>query len=457
MNKVLIANRGEIACRIIKSCQKLGIKTVAVYSEADENSLHKSLADEAICVGPAKSTESYLNVPAVLKAAKDTGATAIHPGYGFLAENTDFADSIIAQGMKWIGPAPETILLMGDKDRARAIAQKAGVPVLTGSPRFEMGALENIEDYANKVGYPLLVKASAGGGGIGMKLVVNEQGLLKVAQSTQELALRSFGDGTIFLERYVQRARHIEIQIFGDGKGNAIHLFERDCSIQRRFQKVIEESPAPHLTPELRDEIANSAVNLAKAQNYAGAGTVEFIFDDETKGYYFLEMNTRIQVEHPVTEMVTDMDLVAMQLQLVFDKDFQITQTGIEHKGVAIECRLYAENPSRMFLPSPGTLTTMIFPQESKSIRIDTGFREGDKVTPYYDPLISKIITWGENRDAAIATMISALSETKVEGLFTNLPFLLAILKQGEFQQGLVSTSFIKLHAEELNIDGSKL
>ncbi len=457
MNKVLIANRGEIACRIIKSCQKLGIKTVAVYSEADENSLHKSLADEAICVGPAKSTESYLNVPAVLKAAVDTGATAIHPGYGFLAENTDFADSIVAQGMKWIGPAPETILLMGDKDRARAIAQEAGVPVLTGSPRFEMGALENIEDYASKVGYPLLVKASAGGGGIGMKLVLDEQDLLKVAQSTQQLALRSFGDGTIFLERYVKQARHIEIQIFGDGKGNAIHLFERDCSIQRRFQKVLEESPAPHLTEELRDEIAESAVNLAKSQRYAGAGTVEFIFDDDTKDYYFLEMNTRIQVEHPVTEMVTDMDLVAMQLQLVFDNNFQLEQSVVKHKGVAIECRLYAENPSKMFLPSPGTLTTLKFPSESKNIRIDTGFREGDNVTPYYDPMISKVITWGKSRDEAIATMISTLSETKVEGLFTNLPFLLDILKHGEFQKGLVSTSFIKLHAQELNIDGSKL
>jgi acetyl-CoA carboxylase biotin carboxylase subunit len=457
MNKVLIANRGEIACRIIKSCQKLGIKTVAIYSEADENSLHKALADEAICVGPAKSTESYLNVPAVLKAAKDTGANAIHPGYGFLAENTDFADSIVAQGMKWVGPAPETILLMGDKDRARAIAQKAGVPVLLGSPRFEVGSLENIEEHANKVGYPLLVKASAGGGGIGMKLVLNEQDLLKVAQSTQALALRSFGDGTIFLERYVKQARHIEIQIFGDGKGNAIHLFERDCSIQRRFQKVIEESPAPHLSTELRNEIAISAVNLAKSQNYAGAGTVEFIFDDESKNYYFLEMNTRIQVEHPVTEMVTDMDLVAMQLQLVFNKDFEVKQEGIKQRGVAIECRLYAENPKKMFLPSPGILTTMTFPEESDSIRIDTGYREGDKVTPYYDPMISKVITWGENRDKAIATMIGALTDTKIEGLFTNLPFLLDILKHGEFQQGNVNTGFIKLHAEELNIDGSKL
>ncbi|MGY0399101.1 MAG: acetyl-CoA carboxylase biotin carboxylase subunit [Ostreibacterium sp.] len=457
MNKVLIANRGEIACRIIKSCQKLGIKTVAVYSEADENSLHKSLADEAICVGPAKSTESYLNVPAVLKAAKDTGATAIHPGYGFLAENTDFADSIVAQGMKWIGPAPETILLMGDKDRARTIAQEAGVPVLTGSPRFEMGALENIENYANKVGYPLLVKASAGGGGIGIKLVRDEKDLLKVAQSTQALALRSFGDGAIFLERYVQRARHIEVQVFGDGKGNAIHLFERDCSIQRRFQKVLEESPAPHLTGDLRDEIVKSAVNLAKAQNYAGAGTVEFIFDDDTKDYYFLEMNTRIQVEHPVTEMVTDMDLVAMQLQVVFDNDFRLDQSVVKHNGVAIECRLYAENPSKMFLPSPGTLTTLKFPVESKNIRIDTGFREGDKVTPYYDPMISKVITWGKTRDEAIAIMISVLSKIKVEGLFTNVTFLLDILKHNKFQQGLVSTRFIKLHAKELNIDGSKL
>lgn len=458
MNKVLIANRGEIACRIIKSCQKLGIKTVAVYSEADANSQHKLLADEAICVGPAKSTESYLNVAAVLKAAADTGTTAIHPGYGFLAENTSFANSIIAQGMKWIGPAAETILLMGDKDRARAIAQEAGVPVLTGSPRFEMAALENIENYAKQVGYPLLVKASAGGGGIGMKLVLDEKDLLKVAQSTQELALRSFGDGTIFLERYVQRARHIEIQIFGDGQGNAIHLFERDCSIQRRFQKVIEESPAPHLATELRDEIAESAVNLAKAQNYAGAGTVEFIFDDDTQDYYFLEMNTRIQVEHPVTEMVTDMDLVAMQLQLVFDNDFKIDQAEVRHNnGVAIECRVYAENPSRMFLPSPGTLATLKFPSESKNIRIDTGFKEGDKITPYYDPMISKVITWGESRDDAIATMINALSETQVEGIFTNIPFLLDILKHREFQQGIFSTSFIKLYAEELNIDGSKL
>jgi 3-methylcrotonyl-CoA carboxylase alpha subunit len=457
MDKVLIANRGEIACRIIKSCQKLGTKTVAVYSEADKNSLHKSLADEAIYIGAAKSTESYLNVTAVLKAAKDTGATAIHPGYGFLAENTSFAESIISEGIKWIGPDPKTILLMGDKARARAIAEDAGVPVLPGSKRFAVDQLDELESCAKEVGYPLLVKAAAGGGGIGMKLVQNEQNLLKIAQSTQQLALRSFGDGTIFLERYVERARHIEIQIFGDGKGNVIHLFERDCSIQRRFQKVIEESPAPHLTKKVRNEIAISAVNLAKSQNYAGAGTVEFIFDDESKDYYFLEMNTRIQVEHPVTEMVTDMDLVAMQLQLVFDNDFKIEQASIKQHGVAIECRLYAENPKKMFLPSPGLLTTMKFPNESETLRIDTGYREGDRVTPYYDPMIAKVIAWGENREKAIATMVNSLLQTKIEGLHTNLSFLLDILHLNEFQDGRISTSFISLNEEKLNIVKGKV
>lgn len=451
MNKVLIANRGEIACRIIRTCRRLGIQTVAVYSQADKGSLHTRLADQAIFIGPAKASESYLNIDKVLQAAASCGATAVHPGYGFLAENTDFAQAVIDRAMKWIGPSPQSIRSMADKAHARAIAQQAGVPILPGSRAFERGQFDGLEQAGANIGYPLLIKAAAGGGGIGMKLVQREQDLLATAATTQQMALRSFGDGTIFLEKFVENARHIEIQIFGDGKGDAIHLYERDCSIQRRFQKIIEESPATGLSHEIRLEIANSALSLAKKQDYASAGTLEFIFDQDSAKYYFLEMNTRIQVEHPVTEMVTGVDLIAMQLELAFNGT-ALAQNSIRQRGAAIECRLYAENPALKFLPCPGTLTTLSLPAQNHHLRIDTGYQQGDKVSPYYDPMLAKIISWGENREAALAMMTDALQQIKIQGIETNCQFLLDILLHKAFKQGRVSTKFITLHEMDLNI-----
>jgi 3-methylcrotonyl-CoA carboxylase alpha subunit len=443
-HKVLIANRGEIACRVIRSCRSLGIATVAVYSDADQESMHVQLADEAIHIGAAKAAESYLDVQKVLQAITVSGATAVHPGYGFLSENTDFARQIMAAGVRWIGPAPDTISEMGDKDRARQLAQSAGVPVLPGSQRFATGELDGIEEAGSEVGYPLLVKASAGGGGIGMRLVESAPQLLDIAASTQSMAERSFGDGTVFLERYVKNARHIEVQVFGDGKGEAIHLYERECSIQRRFQKVVEESPAPGLKETLRRQIAECAVNLARSQNYAGAGTVEFVFDDDSNEYFFLEMNTRVQVEHPVTEMVTHTDIVAMQICLALEDDsLTLDQSQIAHRGAAIECRIYAEDPDKMFLPSPGLLEVLTFPQEGEDVRVDTGVRQGDRVTPYYDPMIAKIIVRAPDRSRAIDAMANALKETRIEGPRCNERFLLNVMNHPQYREGKVTTRFI--------------
>lgn len=451
MEKVLIANRGEIACRVIKSCKTLGIATVAVYSDADKNSLHVEMADETVYIGTSKAIDSYLQADRIVDAALKTGATAIHPGYGFLSENTNFADRVIEAGMKWIGPAPATIREMGDKDRARNIAQKSGVPVLPGSRRYVLGELVGIQEDAELVGYPLLVKSSAGGGGIGMNLVEKKDDLISATSVTQEMAQRTFDDGTIFLERYVKNARHIEVQVFGDGQGKAIHMYERECSIQRRFQKIIEESPAPGLSSELRLEIANCAVNLAASQYYAGAGTVEFVFDDDTNEYFFLEMNTRVQVEHPVTEMVTNTDIVAMQIRLAIgDESLQLDQEAIVHNGAAIECRLYAENPNMMFLPSPGFLEELIFPHCDASIRVDTGFRQGDTITPYYDPMIAKIIVLGKNREEAIEKMSGALQQTKVIGPKCNEKFLLNVMRHSDYRQAKVTTTFVEKNMNEL-------
>lgn len=451
MKKVLIANRGEIACRVIRSCKELGIATVAVYSEADKDALHVEMADEAHCIGPAKAAESYLQVQRVLDVALATGADAVHPGYGFLSENAEFAATLSKHNIKWIGPSPQSIEDMGDKERARAIAVGAGVPVLPGSIRFQAGDLDGIEAAADEVGFPLLVKASAGGGGIGMQLVESRDNLKSIAASTQAMAERSFGDGTIFMERYVPKARHIEIQVFGFGDGNAVHFYERECSIQRRFQKIIEESPAPGLSDEVRASIAESAVNLAKSQNYSGAGTVEFIMDAESNEFYFLEMNTRIQVEHPVTEMTTGADLVALQLKLAFGEDIShVQQEAITHAGHAIECRIYAENPQKMFLPSPGTLAAFSIPADGDKVRLDTGVREGDKITPYYDPMIAKLICYGANRQEAIEKTLATLEKSSVEGPVTNISFLVNTLKHQSYVSGDVYTGFIDAHKDEL-------
>ena len=451
MNKILIANRGEIACRVIRSAQALGARTVAVYSDADRESLHVASADEAVHIGAAKAAESYLNIDALLAAAATTGATAVHPGYGFLAENAGFASRVIEAGLIWVGPTPAQIEAMGDKARARSLAESAGVPIVPGSARFPTGQLDGLEAAAEQVGYPLLVKASAGGGGIGMRLVDVPEQLRKTAEATQNMAERSFGDGTVFLERYIPRARHVEIQVFGFGDGRAVHVYERDCSIQRRFQKVIEEAPAPGLPNDVRQQMAEAAARLAASQHYRGAGTVEFIVNAETFEFFFLEMNTRIQVEHPVTECITGLDLVSLQLRLAAGETLDhLKQDSIPLAGHAIECRLYAENPAKMFLPSPGKLARFALPAATEGVRIDTGVREGDTITAYYDPMVAKLICHGATRDEALARMAAVLEGTTVEGIFTNVEFLRRVVAHAAFQRGEVFTGFIDAYKADL-------
>ncbi|MGD9600272.1 MAG: acetyl/propionyl/methylcrotonyl-CoA carboxylase subunit alpha [Gammaproteobacteria bacterium] len=450
-DSLLIANRGEIACRVIRSARALGIRTVAVYSDADEASLHVASADAARRIGPAKAAESYLHVDSILAAAQATGAQAVHPGYGFLAENAAFARRVAEAGLVFVGPTPDQIDAMGDKARARALATAAGVPVVPGSARFGTGELAGLEAAAEAVGYPLLVKAAAGGGGIGMRLVEEPSQLVKVADATQTMAQRSFGDGAIFLERFIPKARHVEIQVFGFGDGRAVHLFERDCSIQRRFQKVIEESPAPGLPAAVRMRMADAAVALARAQRYAGAGTVEFIVDASTFDFFFLEMNTRIQVEHPVTEMITGEDLVALQLRLARGEDLaHLAQDTLGVRGHAIECRLYAENPAKSFLPSPGRLDVLEFPDTSRDVRVDTGVRQGDTITAYYDPMIAKLVCRGDTREQACATLARALAAVRIEGISSNIGFLRRAVDHPAFRAGDVFTGFIETHKTDL-------
>ena len=455
MKRILIANRGEIACRVIRACKALGIETVAVYSEADAKSLHVEMADRAVAIGPASPAESYLNHERILAAAVAHGAEGVHPGYGFLSENTAFARAAEAAGVVWIGPTPQSIEEMGDKERAREIAKAAGVPTLPGSRRFALDDLAGIEEAAVTVGYPLLVKATGGGGGIGMRLVDAPEKLLASVSATQQLAAKSFKDGTIYLERYVPRARHVEIQVFGYGDGSAVHLFERECSIQRRFQKIIEESPAPGLPAELRARMAKAAAALAAHQRYRGPGTVEFIVDADSLEFFFLEMNTRIQVEHPVTEMVTGWDLVQQQIKLAaagpslagFEK---IAQENIATRGAAIECRLYAENPAKNFFPSPGPLDVFALPPTAPHVRVDTGVRQGDVTTPFYDPMIAKMIVWGENRDAALAAMLAALEGSRIEGVKNNLAFLKAVIRHEDFAAGRLDTGLVERERAQL-------
>ena len=380
MAKLLIANRGEIARRIIRSCRRLGVATVAVYSEADASAAHVGDADEAFPIGGPRPQDSYLQSGRLIETALRCGATLIHPGYGFLSENAAFARAVGAAGLTWVGPSPDQIELMGDKSRARTTATAAGVPVVPGSRRFPAGDTAGLEEAARDVGFPLLVKAAAGGGGIGMRRVNSPDKLAEMVAATQSMAAKAFGDGAVYLERFIARARHVEIQVFGDGRGGAIHLFERDCSLQRRFQKVIEESPAPGLSASVAERMAATAVGLARSTSYAGAGTVEFIVDATTHDFYFLEMNTRIQVEHPVTEMLTGVDLVGQQIELARGRLPALDQSALEREGAAIECRLYAENPAKHFFPSPGRLTTFRLPAEQPWLRIDSGAREGDEI-----------------------------------------------------------------------------
>jgi 3-methylcrotonyl-CoA carboxylase alpha subunit len=451
VDTVLVANRGEIACRVLRSAAELGLRTVAVFSEADAGARHVAMADQSIAIGGAKPIDSYLRVPAILQAAREAGADAVHPGYGFLAENAAFAQAVEDAGLVWIGPAPKTIEDMGDKERARLLAKAADVPVLPGSARFAPGELDGLEEAADSVGYPLLVKASAGGGGIGMRLVERADDLRKTVEVTQGLAARSFGDGTVFLERFVRNARHVEMQVFGFGDGHAVHCFERECSVQRRFQKLVEESASPGLTPRTRAAMAEAAVALARQERYRSAGTIEFVLDDDSGAFYFLEMNTRIQVEHPVTELVTGLDLVSMQLRLAMGEHLAaaVTQDSVHHSGHAIEVRICAENPARMFLPSPGRITRLALP-EGDGVRVDTGVREGDTVTPYYDSMIAKVIVSAPNRAAAIERMLAALDTTTIEGITTNVAFLSRVVNHAAFRAGRTLTSFVETHKADL-------
>ena len=450
MDKLLIANRGEIARRVIRTCRALGIASVAVYSEADAGAAHVADADEAYAIGKPRAQESYLVADRLIDVAKRSGAGLVHPGYGFLSENAAFARAVIEAGLIWVGPSPASIELMGDKSRAREAATAAGVPVVPGSRRFSDRDPAGLAEAGLAVGFPLLVKAAGGGGGIGMRRVDSPQKLTETVKATQSMAAKAFGDGSVYLERLIPRARHIEVQVLGDGRGGAIHLFERDCSLQRRYQKVIEESPAPGLPARLSDRMAETAVALARDTHYAGTGTVEFIVDAETLDFYFLEMNTRIQVEHPVTEMLTGIDLVARQIQIALGRHPPLDQSSIQRAGAAIECRLYAENPARKFLPSPGRLTKLRLPPETRVLRIDSGYREGDEVTPFYDPLIAKIITHGGTRDEARAHAIEALNAVQVEGIKSNRDFLIACLTDTAFAEGDVWTGFIDARIDHL-------
>jgi len=451
MKRVLVANRGEIACRILRSCKTLGLETVAVHSEADAGAMHVALADQTVAIGAPPPSQSYLLGDRIVAAARASGADGVHPGYGFLSENEDFARAVQAAGLTWIGPDPKSIEDMGDKERARAIAKAAGVPVLPGSPRFTPGSNAGIDAAAKEVGFPLLVKASAGGGGIGMRRVDRPEELAAAVESTQAMAARAFGDGTVYLERYISEARHVEVQVFGFGDGRSIHLYKRDCSTQRRFQKIVEESPAPGIPAATREAMCAAAAALCAQERYRGAGTIEYVLDCETRKFYFLEMNTRIQVEHPVTEMVTGLDLVAMQIILADGGDpAVIGQSDVKASGHSIECRLYAERPAKGFLPAPGVLTRFDVPAPDAQVRIDTGVRAGDRITHFYDPMIAKLIVHGADRASAIARMQEALAATVIEGLDTNLPFLLKVLGHPAFRAGDVRTGFIERYKADL-------
>ena len=437
--KILIANRGEIALRIICACKELGIPTVAVYSQADQHSLHVRFADEAICIGPPASSESYLNIPAVISAAEITNADAIHPGYGFLAESAHFAEVCEACGITFIGPSPEVIRMIGDKDAARKAMREAGLPVVPGTEKIKSPFSASAA--AQEIGFPVIVKAAAGGGGKGMRIVYSVDELTGALEVAQTEALSAFGSGDVYLEKYLPVARHIEIQILADHHGNVIHLGERECSIQRRYQKLMEESPSPYVTAELRSEIGKLAVQAARSVNYASAGTMEFIVDDR-HNFYFMEMNTRIQVEHPVTEMVTGIDLVKEQIRIAHREKLGYTQKDILFRGHALECRINAECPDTFF-PSPGTITTF-HPPTGIGIRIDTAAYSECVITPYYDSLIAKIIAYGRDRQEAISRMTRALDMTVIEGIQTTIPLHQKILSDEDFRAGRIHTRFLE-------------
>lgn len=446
-NKILIANRGEIAVRVARTAKFMGVKTVAVYSDADQGAPHMRACDEAIHIGPAPATESYLRTDKILDAVKRTGAEAVHPGYGFLSENAEFADTLDKAGVTFIGPTADTIRAMGSKSAAKDLMEAAGVPTTPGY-QGEDQSIAIFKKEAKRIGYPVLLKATAGGGGKGMRLVKQESELEEALSSAQREAKSAFGDDRFLIEKYISRARHVEVQIFGDGKGDVVHMFERDCSIQRRHQKVIEEAPAPNLPTHAREALLKAGVDAGRAVKYRGAGTVEFLYDEANEAVYFMEMNTRLQVEHPVSEMITGLDFVEWQLRIAAGEGLPLEQQAISESSHAFEARLYAENPAQNFAPSIGTLTTLHLP--NNLARIDSGVEQNQEIAPYYDPMIAKIITFGPTREQALSAMRAALEKTRVAGLETNTSFLHALCASPSFIAGDVSTRFIDDHADSL-------
>ncbi|HJV44841.1 MAG TPA: acetyl-CoA carboxylase biotin carboxylase subunit [Bacillota bacterium] len=442
-NKVLIANRGEIAVRVIRACRELGIRTVAVFSEADRESLHVKLADEAYCIGPTASKDSYLNMTNLISVATATGTDAIHPGYGFLAENADFSQLCGECNITFIGPDPEAITRMGDKSTAKDTMKAAGVPTVPGTE----GLVEDVEEalkVAEEIGYPVIIKATAGGGGKGMRVANDPEELDKSIRLAQKEAATAFGNPGVYLEKYLEEPRHVEIQIMADKHGNAVYLGERDCSVQRRHQKLLEEAPSPALDETLRQRMGNAAVAAAKAVNYHGAGTVEFLLDKHGQ-FFFMEMNTRIQVEHPVTEWITGIDLIKEQIMVAVGEPLSFTQEDIKINGWAIECRINAENPAKNFMPSPGKIEAYL-PPGGFGVRIDSGAYSGYQISPFYDSMIAKVIVWGKDRTEAINRMKRALDEFVIEGVHTTIPFHLKLLEEPDFVSGDFNTKFLETH-----------
>ena len=441
-DKVLVANRGEIAVRIIRACREMGIKTVAVFSEPDREALHTQLADEAVCIGSARATDSYINMPNIITAAVQTQAEAIHPGFGFLSENSTFAAMCEECNIKFIGPAPSVIDALGNKSNAREMMINAGVPVIPGSDGV-VADIQKAYEVADKLGYPVIVKASAGGGGKGIRIVRQRDELAKAFESARSETKAAFGDDQMYMEKVIENARHIEVQVLGDQFGNVIHLGERDCSLQRKNQKVLEEAPSPAISPEVRERMCQSAVLAAQAAGYESAGTIEFLYD-KSGNYYFMEMNTRIQVEHPITEMITGVDIVKEQIRIASGEKLSYEQSDIEIKGHAIECRINAENPDRGFAPCPGLIDYLLLPSGGLGIRVDTAVYEGYEIPPFYDSMIAKVIAHGKNREEAIAKMNRALYEFIINGIDTNIEFQSRILNHPEYRKGEFDTSFLE-------------
>lgn len=443
--RILIANRGEIAVRIIRACREMGIRTVAVYSQADRNAVHVGLADEAVCIGKAEASDSYLNMERIISAAIAVGAEAIHPGFGFLSENAEFVQMCEQHHITFIGPSSELISRMGNKSEAKKTMRQAGVPVVPGTEE-PVYNLEEAKREAERIGYPVMIKASSGGGGKGMRIARSREEFAVSFQAAQQESIRAFADDSMYLERYVQNPRHVEVQIMADKYGQVIQLGERDCSIQRRHQKMIEESPSPALTDEIRKKIRSTAVQAAKAVNYESAGTIEFLLDDSGE-FFFMEMNTRIQVEHPVSELISGVDLIREQIMVAAGEALSVAQEDILFRGHAIECRINAEDPIRGFLPCPGTITHLHLPG-GNGVRIDTAIYEGYQIPPNYDSMLVKVITYDRDRKTAIRKMIRALDEMEIEGVETNLEFQYDILHQKDFQEGNFTTDFISIHYE---------